>query len=100
MLPYITTFTWQSQALHNLIFSFSCDIITITKNLKGDFFMSLQEKLRCLEENYPEIYAVLCNNLPNLVANPSSPSAEDLDEYNFWIDAITDDIAYQLYHKL
>jgi len=60
--------------------------------------MTLEEKLRYLQENHPEVYEVICNNLPNLVDNPSSPTPEDLDEYNFWIDSIDEDEAQPLYH--
>lgn len=60
--------------------------------------MTLEQKLRYLEENHPEIYQVLCTNVPGLVDNPSSPTAEDLDTYNFWIDAIDEDEAQPLYH--
>lgn len=59
---------------------------------------TLREKLREIEEKYPEIYEVLCSNLPDLVNDPESPSAKDLDEYNFWIDAIDEDEAQHLYH--
>ena len=60
--------------------------------------MTLEEKLRYLKENYPEIYRVICTIVPNLVENPSSPTVEDLDQYNFWIDAIEEDEAQLLYH--
>lgn len=60
--------------------------------------MTLREKLREIEENYPEIYEVLSNTLPDLVNNPESPSVIDLDHYNFWIDAIDEDEAQHLYH--
>jgi len=60
--------------------------------------MTLEEKLKEIENNHPEIYKVLCINMPDLVAQPSSPSARDLDEYNFWIDAIDEDEAQHLYH--
>lgn len=60
--------------------------------------MTLEEKLDELENNHPEVYAVLCNNVPDLVARPSSPSEEDLDEYNFWIDSLDEDEAQHLYH--
>lgn len=59
---------------------------------------TLREKLREIEENHPEIYQVLSMNLPDLVNNPESPSVENLDEYNFWIDAIDEDEAQHLYH--
>lgn len=61
--------------------------------------MTLAEKLRYLEEHYPEIHQVVCSVVPNLVANPDNPSEKDLDHYNFWIDGILDeDDAQQLYH--
>jgi len=60
--------------------------------------MTLEEKLRYLQENHPEIYEVLCITVPGLVENPSSPTAKDLDQYNFWIDAIDEDEAQPLYH--
>ena len=61
--------------------------------------MTLQEKLEELKVNHPEIYEVLCTTVPDLVARPSSPTAKDLDHYNFWIDAILDeDEAQHLYH--
>lgn len=60
--------------------------------------MTLEEKLDYLEKNHPEIYEVLCNNVPNLVARPSEPSEDDLNEYNFWIDSIDEDEAQPLYH--
>lgn len=60
--------------------------------------MTLEEKLRYLEENHPEVYEVLCATVLDLVDNPSSPSKKDLDQYNFWIDSLDDDEAQPLYH--
>lgn len=60
--------------------------------------MSLEEKLRYLDENHPEVYEAIRVTAPDLVENPSSPSPEDLDMYNFWIDAIDEDEAQPLYH--
>lgn len=62
--------------------------------------MTLKQKLEILKKDYPLIYKVLCHNVPKLVANPSSPSARDLDEYNFWIDSIDEDEAQPLYHLI
>ena len=60
--------------------------------------MTLQEKLRYLQERHPEIYETLCITVPGLIENPSSPTSDDLDEYNFWIDALDEDEAQPLYH--
>lgn len=60
----------------------------------------LQEKLDYLKEYYPEIYEELCTNVPALVEDPSSPTVEDLAEYNSYVDTIDDDDVYQLYHEL
>ncbi len=60
--------------------------------------MTLEEKLKELETNHPEVYEVLCNNVPNLVSRPSFPTENDLDEYNFWIDSLDEDEAQHLYH--
>jgi len=60
--------------------------------------MTLEQKLRYLEEKHPEIYEALCITVPGLVDNPSSPSKKDLDQYNFWIDSLDMDEAQSLYH--
>ena len=61
--------------------------------------MTLEEKLSEVREKYPEVYEAICVDAPELVGNPSEASAEDLDHYNFWIDAILDeDDAQHLYH--
>ncbi len=60
--------------------------------------MTLAEKLEYLKEKHPVVYEVLCSVTPNLVNNPSSPTVEDLDQYNFWIDSIDEDEAQPLYH--
>ena len=60
----------------------------------------LQEKLNHLKEYYPEIYKEICTNVPALVEDPSSPSAEDLAKYNSCLDAILDDEYYFLIHEV
>jgi len=61
--------------------------------------MTLKEKLEEIREKYPETYEVLCEVVPKLVSNPSNPSFEDLDQYNFWVDGILDnEDAQHLYH--
>jgi len=62
--------------------------------------MTLPEKLRYLKEKHPEIYEVLEVVVPNLIADPTHPSEEDLDQYNFWIDSIDIDEAQPIYHLL
>lgn len=60
----------------------------------------LQEKLDYLKEYYPEIYSEVCTNVPALVENPSSPTAEDLAKYNSFVDAIKNDDVYELFHNV
>jgi len=60
--------------------------------------MTLEEKLKEIEEKYPEVYWALCADVPDLIARPSEASKRDLDHYNFWIDAIDEDEAQHLYH--
>ena len=60
--------------------------------------MTLEQKLQNLKKAYPEIYQVIFNNLPNLVEDPEHPTAEDIEKYNLYLDAIQDDIVYQLHH--
>ena len=60
--------------------------------------MTLEQKLRYLEKNHPELYEALCITVPDLVAAPSSPSKQDLNQYNFWIDSLDMDEAQPLYH--
>lgn len=67
--------------------------------MKGVFSMTLAEKLRYLEEQYPEAHQVVCSVVPNLVSHPDSPSEDDVDFYNYMIDEVLDeDDAEQLYH--
>ncbi len=61
---------------------------------------TLRDKLQYLKEYYPEIYEELCTNVPALVENPSSPTAEDLAKYNSYVDAIKDDDVYELFHDV
>ena len=61
--------------------------------------MTLAEKLRRLEEQYPEAYQVVCSIAPKLVSHPDTISETDLSFYNSMIDEILDDYdAEQLYH--
>lgn len=62
--------------------------------------MTLEEKLRYIEEHHPEVHAVLKVCVPNLVDNPDNPTEKDVDHYNFWIDSIDEDEAQPLYHFL
>ena len=62
--------------------------------------MTLREKLKYLQENYPEVYQVLEEVVPELVKNPESPCYNDVDHYNFCIDSIDEDEAQPLYHFL
>jgi len=62
--------------------------------------MTLEEKLRYIQEHHPEVYAVLEECVPNLVADPDNPTEEDVDHYNFWIDSIDENEAQPLYHFL
>jgi hypothetical protein len=60
--------------------------------------MTLEEKLKEVKETHPEIYAILEAEVPDLIEHPDNPKVEELDNYNFWIDAILDeDYAQQLY---
>ena len=59
--------------------------------------MTLEQNIREIEDNYPDLYEVLCDNVPDLIDNPSSPSEEDLEEYNYWIDSIDGDVSH-LFH--
>lgn len=61
--------------------------------------MTLAEKLRYLEEHYPEAYQVVCCVVPNLASHPDNPSDDDIDFYNFMIDEVLDEYDYeQLYY--
>ena len=60
--------------------------------------MTLREKLEYLRTHHPEIYETLQVVVPDLVKDPENPSERDLDQYNFWIDAIDEDEAQPLYH--
>lgn len=60
--------------------------------------MTLREKLEYLREKHPELYETLQVVVPDLVKDPENPSERDLDQYNFWIDAIDEDEAQPLYH--
>ena len=60
--------------------------------------MTLKEKLEYLRTHHPEIYETLQIVVPNLVEDPEHPTEEDVDHYNFWIDAIDEDEAQPLYH--
>ena len=60
--------------------------------------MTLREKLEYLREKHPEIHETLQVVVPDLVKDPENPSERDLDQYNFWIDAIDEDEAQPLYH--
>ncbi len=62
--------------------------------------MTLGTKLDYLRFNHPEILEILRQVVPNLVKDPDHPSEEDLDHYNFWIDALDEDEAQPLYHFL
>ena len=62
--------------------------------------MTLRTKLDYLRFNYPEILEAIRICAPNLIKNPDNPTEEDLDQYNFWIDAIDEDEAQDLYHSI
>ena len=53
--------------------------------------MALPEKLEYIRRNYPEVYGAIEADVPHIIKHPESPTAEDVDHYNFWVGAILDD---------
>ncbi len=47
--------------------------------------MSREEKLKFIEENHPELYALLEANVPDVIEDIGNIGINDIDSYNSWV---------------